>query len=173
MSVLGLLRTFLRRLSEPRAKGLLATGSQAPDFDVQDHRGVRHRSSDYRGRRFVLWFYPKADTPGCTQEGCGFRDRALDYDARGIAVLGISFDGPAENRAFAEKHGYTFPLLCDTTRAVGLAYGACDAASDAYARRYTYVVGPDGRIEQAIDTKDPKGQAAALLRTLGVAGLKA
>jgi len=81
-------------------------------------------------------------------------------------VFGISFDTQAENRAFAEKQGYTFPLLCDTTRAVGLAYGACDTARDAYARRYTYVIGPDGRIEQALDTKDPKGQASVLLASL-------
>ena len=163
MSVLDLFKTFLRRLSQPPSKGLLAVGAPAPDFDLQDHRGARHRLADYRGKRVVLWFYPKADTPGCTAEGCGFRDRIGDYDARGVAVLGISFDGPEANRAFAEKHGYTFPLLCDTARAAGLAYGACDTASDAYARRYTYVIGPDGRIEKAIDTKDPRGQAAALL----------
>ena len=83
-----------------------------------------------------------------------------------MAVLGISFDTPEANRAFAEKHGYDFPLLCDTGREVGLAYGACDSVQDAYARRYTYVIGTDGRIEQAIDTSDPKGQASALLPTL-------
>ena len=70
------------------------------------------------------------------------------------------------NRAFAEKFGYTFPLLCDTERKVGLAYGACEGRQDAYARRYTYVIGPDGTIEQAIETKDPEGQAAALLPSL-------
>jgi peroxiredoxin Q/BCP len=78
-------------------------------------------------------------------------------------VLGISFDSVADNRAFAEKFQFPFPLLSDTSRAVGLAYRACDKASDGYARRFTYVIGPDGRIEQAIDTKDPGGQAAALL----------
>jgi len=83
-----------------------------------------------------------------------------------VAVLGISFDDAEGNRAFAEKHGYSFPLLCDTDRRVGLAYGACDSPQDAYARRYTYVIGPDGRIEQSIDTTDPKGQAAALLTKL-------
>jgi peroxiredoxin len=75
----------------------------------------------------------------------------------------VSFDGPAENKAFAEKLGYTFPLLCDTERKLGLAYKACDRASDAYARRYTYVIGPSGLIEEAIDTKEPGAQAAALL----------
>jgi len=64
MSVLDLLKTFLRRLSQPRAQGLLPVGAAAPDFDLQDHRGVRHRLADYRGKRCVLWFYPKADTPG-------------------------------------------------------------------------------------------------------------
>ncbi len=72
----------------------------------------------------------------------------------------------AENRAFAEQFGYTFPLLSDPTRAVGRAYKACDDAQELYAKRFTYVIGPDGRIEQAIDTKDPGGQAAALLPTL-------
>ena len=78
-------------------------------------------------------------------------------------MLGISFDTAEENRAFAEKYGYTFPLLCDTDRKVGLAYKACDGEEDAYPRRYTYVIGGDGRIEQAIDTQDPAGQAGELL----------
>lgn len=81
-------------------------------------------------------------------------------------MLGISFDTPAENKAFAEKHGYDFPLLSDVTRATGLAYRAADSASEAYAKRFTYVIGPDGKIEQAIDTKDPGGQAAALIEKL-------
>ena len=80
-----------------------------------------------------------------------------------MVVLGISFDSAAENRAFAEKFGYTFPLLCDVDRKVGLAYGACKSAKDRYAARLTYVIGPDGKVEQAIDTKDPGAQAKALL----------
>ena len=81
-------------------------------------------------------------------------------------MLGASFDDAASNRAFAQKHGYTFPLLCDTTRALGLAYGACDRREDAWSRRITYVIGHDGRIEQAIETRDAKGQAEALLPSL-------
>jgi peroxiredoxin Q/BCP len=81
-------------------------------------------------------------------------------------VLGISVDPPANNRAFAEKFGFPFPLLSDVSRKVALAYGACQSATDPYAKRYTYVIGGDGRIEQAIDTKDPGGQAAALLASL-------
>ncbi len=81
-------------------------------------------------------------------------------------MLGISFDNAAANRAFAEKFDYTFPLLCDTSRTVGMAYGACKDVKDRYAARLTYVIGPDGSIEQSIETKDPAGQAQALLATM-------
>ena len=78
-------------------------------------------------------------------------------------MLGISFDTIAENREFAQKQKFPFPLLCDVDRKVGLAYKACDDAKDAYPRRITYVIGKDGRIEQAIATQDPGAQAAAIL----------
>jgi thioredoxin-dependent peroxiredoxin len=81
-------------------------------------------------------------------------------------ILGISFDSVEENRAFAEKFGYGFRLLSDPERKAGVAYKAAENASDPYAKRFTYVIGPDGKIEQAIDTKDPGGQAAALLPTV-------
>ena len=81
-------------------------------------------------------------------------------------MLGVSFDSPAANLAFAEKFEFPFPLLCDVDRKLGLAYGACKTAKDRSASRYTYVVGPDGKIEQAIDTKNPGAQAVALLESL-------
>lgn len=81
-------------------------------------------------------------------------------------MFGVSFDTVEENRAFAEKLDFPYALLCDTTRAMGLAYGTCESAEDGYAKRYTYVVGADGRIEQALATKDPAAQAAELLASL-------
>ena len=78
----------------------------------------------------------------------------------------MSFDSVAKNKAFAEKYDFPFPLLSDTERKMGLAYEAAENTDDQYARRYTYVIGPDGRIEHAIDTKDPGGQATALLDVL-------
>jgi len=78
----------------------------------------------------------------------------------------VSFDSVAENKAFAEKFSFPFPLLCDTKRELGLAYKACDSAVDPYPNRITYVIGPDGTIEQALETKDPGGQAAALAESL-------
>jgi peroxiredoxin Q/BCP len=83
-----------------------------------------------------------------------------------VQVLGISFDTVEDNRYFADAQGYEFPLLCDVDRKIGLAYHACESARDEYPRRITYVIGADGRIEQAIETKDPAGQAAALLPSL-------
>lgn len=83
-----------------------------------------------------------------------------------MSVYGVSFDSREENAAFVAKFAFPFPLLCDTERAMGLAYGACDSAEEVYAKRLTYLVGPDGTIEHAIDTKDPGGQAAAILASL-------
>lgn len=80
--------------------------------------------------------------------------------------MGISCDSVAENRAFAEKFSYSYPLLCDTTREVSVAYKALDTVQDRYPRRFTYLIGADGRIEDAIDTKDPGAQAGALLGKL-------
>ena len=88
-------------------------------------------------------------------------------DGAGAAVVGASFDTVEENAAFRAKLSYPFPLLCDTERQLGLAYGACDTPSDVYARRLTFVVGPDGRLEHAIDTKQPGTHAAELLELLG------
>ena len=84
-------------------------------------------------------------------------------------VLGVSFDTVEENAAFAAKFDFPFALLCDVDRAMGLAYGACDAKDAGYARRLTYVIGPDGTIEQAIDTSDPGAQASELLAGFGTA----
>ncbi len=83
-----------------------------------------------------------------------------------MLIFGVSFDGVAANKAFAEKFSFAYPLLCDPDRKVGLAYEACDDATATYAKRITYVVGPDGKIESAVETKDPAGQADALLKTL-------
>jgi peroxiredoxin Q/BCP len=145
---------------------MLAVGSKAPAFTVQDHRGKDVRLSDFLGRRLVLWFYPKADTPGCTAEGCSYRDLSAEFDKKKAAILGVSFDAVSENAAFAEKFHFTYPLLCDTTRAIGMAYGACDAPADKSARRIAYVIGPDGTIEHAFPKVDARTHPAEVLNLL-------
>ena len=81
-------------------------------------------------------------------------------------ILGVSFDSVDDNSAFAEKFDFPYRLLCDTDRSIALAYGACESVKDQYPHRYTFVIGTDGMLEQAIDTKDPKGQADAILASL-------
>jgi thioredoxin-dependent peroxiredoxin len=145
---------------------MLEVGKVAPRFQAVDQDGRTVSSEDFHGRRVVLWFYPKADTPGWTKQGTGFRDRARQFADRKVEILGVSFDSPADNKAFAEKFQFPFRLLCDTDRKVGMAYGVCAEPNAKSAKRYTFVIGPDGKVEQAIDTKDPAGQADALLASM-------
>ena len=145
---------------------MLNVGDVAPDFTVKAHTGEDVSLSDLRGRRVVLWFYPKADTPGCTAEGCGFRDRITFYAQKGAEILGVSFDTVEENRAFAEKFHFPFRLLCDTERKIGLAYGACDTPEAGHARRITYVIDQDGKIAQAIGEVKAAEHPETLLATL-------
>ncbi|MBP7146051.1 MAG: peroxiredoxin [Acidobacteria bacterium] len=144
----------------------LNIGDLAPDFSLLNHRGEEVRLSDYRGRRVLLWFFPQADTPGCRQEAIGFRDRMPHFWKADVVLLGVSFDDPERNRLFAERYGFPFDLLCDTRRRVALAYGACDAAEDRAPRRMSYVIGVDGRIEQAYPRVNPKNHPEDMLALL-------
>ncbi|HZV02421.1 MAG TPA: peroxiredoxin [Planctomycetota bacterium] len=145
---------------------MLKAGDVAPSFAVKDHEGKDVKLEDLRGKRVVLWFYPKADTPGCTMEGCGFRDSSADYDKKGVVVLGMSYDTPEENAAFAKKFRFPYRLLSDPGGAVAKLYGAFDPGEPGYPRRNTYVIGPDGKIEQAIEKVQPKFHARQLLEKL-------
>jgi peroxiredoxin Q/BCP len=126
-------------------------GDTAPEFELRDQDGDTVRLADLRGRTVVLYFYPKADTPGCTTQACGVRDRRADYEAAGAVVLGVSPDPPAKLRRFAEKYGLDFTLLGDEDHAVAEAYGVWVEKS-MYGKRYwgnertTFVIDPDGRV---------------------------
>ncbi|HKI58431.1 MAG TPA: peroxiredoxin [Trueperaceae bacterium] len=141
---------------------MLDCGSEAPEFELEDQEGRRHRLSDYRGRWVVLYFYPKDDTPGCTKEACGFRDALPDLTGRNAVVLGMSADDRASHERFAGKHGLTFPLLVDPDKRVLEAYQAYGERS-MYGRtfmgvkRITYLIDPDGKVARSW----PKVQAAA------------
>src|SRR5688572_3143005 len=98
-------------------------GDRAPDFTLPDQNGDPVSLSRLRGRHVVVYFYPKADTPGCTTQACGVRDRSADYDRAGAVVLGISPDPPQRLARFDAKHGLGFTLLSDADHAVAQAYG--------------------------------------------------
>lgn len=145
---------------------MLPVGVPAPDFEAKTDRGETIRLSSLRGQKVVLWFYPKADTPGCTTEGCGFRDRSRDYQAKNVRIFGVSFDSPEENHRFAEKYGFDYPLLSDEDRTLAMRYGACDDVTAGYPRRITYVIDEQGKIAQAIDGVQPKSHPETLLASL-------
>src|SRR5881227_3931732 len=132
---------------------MIQPGERAPDFELPDQDGRPVRLSDHAGNTVVLYFYPKADTPGCTTQACGIRDRGAEYDAAGAIVLGVSPDKPAALAKFAEKYGLPFTLLADPDHEVAEAYGVWVEKS-MYGRNYmgversTFVIGPGGKIEQ-------------------------
>ncbi|RMH44808.1 MAG: peroxiredoxin [Deltaproteobacteria bacterium] len=100
-------------------------------------------------------------------EGKGFRDRIREFDSKNTVVYGVSFDTVDENRAFAEKFSFPFLLLCDTDRTIGLAYGAADAPDAGYAKRISYLIGPDGTIERVYESVDVNAHPAQVLADIG------
>ena len=141
---------------------MLDVGTQAPDFTVQDHHGQQVSLQDFRGKKVVIWFYPKADTPGCTMEGKGFSDDYKKFADKNTVILGVSLDGVADNKAFAEKYSFPFQLLCDVNREIALAFHAVQNAEDQYASRITYVIDEEGKIQEAIAKVDTKSHSADL-----------
>jgi len=145
---------------------MLETGTAAPDFSVKDHHGKTVSLKDFLGKKVILWFYPKADTPGCTMEGQGFRDDFKKFEGKNTVILGVSLDDEAGNRAFAEKYSFPFQLLCDVDRKIALAYHAVKNAADQYASRITYVIDENGKIREAIAKVDTKTHSGDLCSRL-------
>ncbi len=145
---------------------MLSVGDAAPDFSVYDHNKTQIRLNDFAGSKVVLWFYPKADTPGCTMEGQGFRDEFEKFQNKGVVILGVSLDSPEDNMAFAKKFNFPYPLLCDENREIATAYQAVKSDADNYAARITYVIGGDGKILEAIEKVDTTNHASQLCSRL-------
>ena len=130
---------------------MLSIGTEAPSFNGQDHNNNSVSLKDYRGKVVVLWFYPKADTPGCTEEGKGFRDLYKEFEGKNVVILGVSLDTVEENKAFADKFKFPYPLLCDVDREIAMSYLAVSSPEDDYASRITYVIDKHGVIIEAIE----------------------
>jgi thioredoxin-dependent peroxiredoxin len=151
----------------------LAPGDAAPDFTLPDADGNEVSLSSLRGRRVIIYFYPAAMTPGCTKQACDFRDSLDSLVAAGFAVVGVSPDGPAKLAKFRDRDGLTFPLLSDQKREVLEAYGAYGekmlyGKKSVGVIRSTFVIGPDGKIEQAQYGVKATGHVARLRKELGV-----
>ena len=138
---------------------MLQPGADAPEFSVNDHNGNKINLKDFLGKKIVLWFYPKPDTPGCTMEGQGFRDDFEKFQQKDIQIFGVSLDNENDNKAFAEKFSFPYPLLCDVNREIALSYQAVSSKEDQYASRISYVIGEDGKILESIDNVDTKNHS--------------
>ena len=151
---------------------MLSEGDAAPDFTLPDQDGNEVTLSDLRGETVVLYFYPRADTPGCTTQACGIRDRGAEYREAGARVIGISPDEVGALEKFAGKHNLDFTLLADPDHAVAEAYGAWGEKS-MYGKKYmgvlrnTYIVDAEGKIAKVLPKVQPKKHDALVLKALG------
>ena len=150
---------------------MLEINSIAPDFTLQDKDGNDVRLSDFAGKRIVLYFYPRDNTPGCTRQACAFAAAYDGFRELDVVVIGVSKDSVASHQRFAEKYNLPFILLSDPEHQVIEAYGAWQEKKN-YGKvsmgtvRCTYVIGPDGRIEKVMPKVKPDTNAAEILEYL-------
>jgi peroxiredoxin Q/BCP len=151
---------------------MVEEGAEAPDFTLPDQDGNPVTLSDLRGEPVVLYFYPKADTPGCTAQACGIRDHRADYERAGAKVLGVSPDSVSAIGKFAGKYTLDFELLADEDHAVAELYGVW-GEKKMYGKSYmgvaraTFVIDPEGRVAKVFPKVSPKTHDDVVLAALG------
>ena len=150
---------------------MLQTGTKAPDFTLFDKNGNAVSLSDFLGKKVVLYFYPKDNTPGCTRQACAFAGAYKEFEARGVVVIGISRDSVASHQKFAEKYELPFILLSDPDRQAIEAYGVWQEKKN-YGKvsmgvvRSTYLIDTEGKIEAVMPKVKPDTNAAEILAML-------
>jgi peroxiredoxin Q/BCP len=146
----------------------LKVGDKAPQFEANDQNGNAHNLSAYAGKKLVVYFYPKDNTPGCTQQACNLRDNYADLQAKGYAILGVSMDSAASHNKFIEKYTLPFPLLADTERKVIDAFGVWGPKKfmgkeyDGI-HRTTFVINETGTITHIFDKPKTKEHGIEIL----------
>jgi len=154
----------------PKIVGL-KINDKSPDFSTTDENGKEVALKDFRGKTVVLYFYPKADTPGCTKEACGFRDSYAAIKKAGVVLLGISADTAAQQKKFQGKFSLPFPLLADAEKKIANLFGVVKE-KNMYGKkvkgiaRTTFVIGPDGKIQHIFNNVKAEGHAEEVLAYL-------
>lgn len=149
----------------------LAVGDQAPDFTLPSDRGKNISLEDFRGKKVVLYFYPKDDTPGCTKEACSFSENLARVKRKGAVVLGLSADSTASHKKFVDKFDLSFPLLSDESKSVIKAYNVWKEKS-MYGKKYmgiertTFIIDEDGRIAHIFEKVKVDGHTDEVLEHL-------
>ena len=150
---------------------MVEQGDSAPDFTLPDQNGNPVTLSELRGRPVVLYFYPKADTPGCTTQACGIRDHRADYEQAGATVVGVSPDTVTAQKKFAQKYSLDFTLLADENHEVADLYGVW-GEKKMYGKRYmgvqraTFIIDPEGTVAHVIPKASPKTHDDVVLAAL-------
>ena len=153
---------------------MLKPGDPAPDFHATTTDGKPVSLQDYRGKKLVMYFYPKDDTPGCTKQACSLRDHNADIKAKGAAILGVSTQGEESHQKFTRKYNLNFPLLADTEGKVGRAYGTLGGggivsklkSAAGMADRVTFIIDENGKIAHVIAKPDVANHAEEVLALL-------
>lgn len=150
---------------------MLSINQPLSKFSLLGSDGKTYTNQDFFGQTWILYFYPKDDTPGCTKEACSFRDQFVEYKKRGVKVVGVSPQGPKDHQKFIEKHSLPFLLLCDEKHELARACGVW-GKKKFMGREYegilrtTFVVGPDGKIIKVFPDVKPEGHAEEILVSL-------
>jgi peroxiredoxin Q/BCP len=164
-------RYVVRYNDERRGNKSMDVNDKSPDFSTTDEKGKEVALKDFRGKTVVLYFYPKADTPGCTKQACGFRDSYAAIKKTGVVLLGISKDTAASQKKFQEKFSLPFPLLADPEKKIANLFGVVKE-KNMYGKkvqgivRTTFVIGPDGKIKHIFNNVKPEGHAEEVLAYL-------
>ena len=151
---------------------MLEVGTKAPDFTLPDQNGNMHSLSEYRGKKVILYFYPKDNTPGCTKQACGFAERYPQFIEKGAVVLGISKDSVASHKKFEEKYGLPFTILSDPELVAIQAYDVWQEKKN-YGKTYmgvvrtTYLIDENGKIVKAFDKVKTADNPEQMLGELG------
>ena len=165
------MKTKAAKPAKSSHKGTLKPGDKAPAFALADQSGAVHQLADHKGRKVLVYFYPKADTPGCTTQSCSVRDARRDLGKQGVDVLGISPDKPAAQQKFDTKYRLGFPLLADEGHAVAEAFGVW-AEKSMYGRKYmgivrsAFLIDEKGRVVEAWYGVSPKDTVPGALAVL-------
>lgn len=164
------IKTFIglfMMLSYLTAGDLIPIGTKAPNFELTDAQGKMHKLSDYMGKKVVIYFYPKDDTPGCTKEACNMRDNYGALQKNGIVILGISYDDAESHKKFRDKYQLPFTLLSDTDKKVADLYGAKGGLLGFIgAKRITYLIDESGKIMHVFDEVDSGRHAEQILELI-------